>query len=340
MPRLRKLYIAALAALWTPALFALDTQNAEPANSAVPGTLNYFQGSATIDGQFLAKNSVGSAVVDPGQVIATTNGRAEVLLTPGVFLRLGHNSAVRMVSPDLANTIVNVEQGRASVEVDQLFKENDIHVVENNVPVQLLKTGLYEFNANNGQVLVFSGEAAVQKPNGRWETIKAHHELNVAEGATMKPANFDVAEYDQGGLYRWSSLRSDYLAEANQQMASEYGPGYAPGWYWDPWMYDYTFMGPYAFMSPFGWGFYPMGYMGLGWGGYGFGGFGYPYGGGYYGGQGPGPHGPINLPRGGFGGGAIRSGAGFRSGGGFGGFHGGGFGGFHGGGFGGSRGGR
>jgi hypothetical protein len=327
MPRLRKITITALAALFAPALFALDTQNAQPANSAAPGTLNYIEGSANLNGEPVGQNAVGSATLQPGQVISTTNGRAEVLLTPGVFLRLAHNSAVQMVSPDLTNTVVAVEHGRAAVEVDQLFKQNDIHVVENNVPVQLVKPGLYEFDADRGAVLVFSGEAAVQKPSGKWETIKAHHDLNVTEGATMKPASFNVDQAEQSGLYRWSSLRSDYLAEANQQMAGYYGAGYAPGWYWDPYMWDYTFLGPYPFMSPFGWGFYPMGY--LGWGGY--------YGGGYYG-HGVPRGGHLNLRAGGFGGPAVRGDATLHAGGGFGGFSGGGFGGFHGGG--GAHGGR
>jgi hypothetical protein len=322
MPRLRKITITALAALFAPALFALDvpaaTQNAQPANNAVPGTLNYVEGSATLNGQTLGQRAVGSAMLEPGQTISTTNGRAEVLLTPGIFLRLAHDSAVQMVSPNLTNTVVKVERGRAAVEVDQLFKENDIHIVENNVPVQLIKTGLYEFDADRGAVLVFSGEAAVQKTNGKWETIKSGHDLNIAEGVTMKPAKFDVSQQEQSGLYRWSSLRSDYLAEANQQMAGYYGAGYAPGWYWDPYMYDYTFLGAYPFMSPFGWGFYPFGYMGLGWGGYYGGGF---YGRGFYG-HAPGPHGPINTRAGGFGPTAHSSAA----------FHGGSFGGgFHGG---------
>ena len=38
----------------------------------------------------------------------------EILLTPGVFLRVDHHSSVRMVSPGLADTIVTLEKGRAT----------------------------------------------------------------------------------------------------------------------------------------------------------------------------------------------------------------------------------
>ncbi len=322
MPRLKTIFTVGLAALFAPALFALDLQSAPAPNSAVPGTLNYIEGSATINGQMLSPKAVGSATVEPGEVIATSQGRAEVLLTPGVYLRLANDSAAQMISPSLTNTVVNINRGRAAVEVDQLFKENNIHIVEDRVPVQLIKPGVYEFDADRGAVMVFKGEAAVPRGNGKWVTVKEGHDLNVAEGvsAGVKPAKFDVSQQEQSGLYQWSSLRSDYLAEANQQIAGEYGAGYAPGWYWDPWMWDYTFLGPYPFYSPFGWGFYPFGYVGGFYGGF--------YGHGFYGRSG--------YPAHGFRGGVA---GGFHDGGGFGGgFHGGG-GGFHGGG-GGFHGGR
>jgi hypothetical protein len=325
MPRLKSAMVVALAALFAPALFAVDTQNLTPANSAAPGTLNYIEGTAQINGQFLNQQDVGSVSLEPGQEITTSTGRAELLLTPGVFFRLGDNSTAKMVSPDLTNTVVDLEHGRASVEVDQLFKANDIHVLVNQVPVQLVKPGLYEFNAHLDRVMVFKGEAAALRPNEKFVAIKEGHELNVSNAASLKSAKFDETAQEQTPLYRWSNLRSDYLAEANQQIAGEYGEGYAAGWYWDPWMLDYTFLGPYPFYSPFGWGFYPMGW---GWGGF--------YGGGFYGGGGRyiGPHGPVNLPKAGFGGSAAHSGLrgnAFHPGGSLGGFHGG-FGGFHGGG--------
>jgi len=298
MPRLRTTVITALAVLCSPALFALDMQNFQPASSAVPGTLNYVEGSVSVDGQPLTQRSIGSLAVHPGEEISTANGRAELLLTPGVYFRLGENSEAKMVSPELTNTVVELDLGRAAVEVDQIYKENALHVLENQVPVQLVKPGLYEFDAESNSVKVFKGEAAALRPNEKFVAVKSGHELNLSDNAELKPVKFDVNAEEQSGLYRWSSLRSDYLSQANQQIASTYGEGYAPGWYWDPYMIGYTFIGPSPFYSPFGWSFYPLGWAGGG-------GWGYPgwgLGGGYYGGtRWVGPHGPLNLQRGGFG---------------------------------------
>src|SRR5262249_43891659 len=63
----------------------------------------------------------------------------------------------------------------------------------------------------------------------------------------------------QDQLYRWSKLRSSYLAEANNDAARIYtgNSWYGGGWYWDPWFGTYTFIPANGiFYSPFGWGFY------------------------------------------------------------------------------------
>lgn len=333
-------------------LLSLPALAVEPAR---PGTVNYIEGAASLDGRALAANQVGSTFLNAGDILATHSGKVEMLLTPGVFLRLDDHSAVKMISPDLTHTQIDVLRGRAAIEVDQLFHENDIVIGDNGVYTELVKLGFYEFNAARPEVMVFDGKAAVQVGDGKYRVVKAHHELPLValDGdrslAHLKPANFDVKRsYDE--LYNWSSLRSEYLAEANNQMAPYYagGPGFAPGWYWDPFAFDYTFIGMNPFFSPFGWGFYPFGwYGGMGWYGGGYGGYGGWYGGGY--GGYPYNHNgvrsinhPVYGP--GFNRGKIQTGFAGRTSGGFsggarsfggGGFHGGGFGGgggFHGGG--------
>jgi hypothetical protein len=181
------------------------------------------------------------------------------------------------------------------------------------VTTQLVKTGYYEFNANNGQVKVFKGQAEVEYASDKWAKVKGDHEMMLQQGVREQEAKFN-ANPQEDQLMQWSKLRSQYLAEANQQMAPEfYGAGYYPGWYWDPYMWDYTFIGAGPFYSPFGWGYYPLGW---GWGGFYGGGF---YGRGFYGG---GFHGGRGFEGGGFHGG--MGGGGFHGGMGGGGFHGGG----------------
>jgi hypothetical protein len=324
MPRFKALtFLLSLATLSAPAF-------GQNANLASPGTLNYIEGQASIEGRPLSSQSVGNSTLEAGQVLATANGKAEILLTPGIFLRLGNDSTVQMISTDLTHTEIKLEQGRANVEVDQIYPQNTILVDLNNGQTQLLKNGLYAFDATNSTVRVFKGKAAVYpganlSANVKTIDVKGGHQLALT-GEPLKPQGFNKDQASSDQLYKWSSLRSQYLGEANLDLAEEYA-GYSsfyPGWYWAGGPFGYTWLpGDGLFWSPFGYGFYSPFYIrggGFIYGGYGRGFYGYR--GGY--------------PAGGFRGGAVAAqsrgfagGGGFHGGGGGGGLHGGGGGGGH-----------
>jgi hypothetical protein len=198
------------------------------------------------------------------QSLTTQKGKAEFLLTPGVFVRLGDDSSAKMISPDLTNTQLAVTQGEALVEVDQIHPENDIQIDEAGTSTRLLKTGLYDFDAAHDQVRVFDGKAIVLAAD-RKITVKGGHEHALNATDNLKVRGFDKKQYaNTNDLYRRSSLRSAYLANANENTAQiyivdgGYGPGWiGAGWYWSPWFGGYTFIPGDGFLySPFGWGFY------------------------------------------------------------------------------------
>jgi hypothetical protein len=200
--------------------------------------------------------------LQPGQTLNTDSGKAEVLLTPGVFLRVGDNSAVTMVSPNLTNTEVALDKGTAMVEVAQIYKDNLLLVKEGDATTQLLKNGLYQFDADQDAVRVFKGEAMVNDGSQHIK-VKEGHELDLNTNAKLKTRKFDKDSLGESDLYRFSSLRSEYLAQANVNAAGIYGTSgwYGPGWYWDPFFTAYTWIpGDGFFYSPFGWGFYSPGW--------------------------------------------------------------------------------
>jgi hypothetical protein len=223
---------------------------------ARPGTVNYVEGQAAMGGQTLDAKSVGVELGE-GQSITTLSGKAEILLTPGVFLRLGPNSSAKLVAAGLADVQVQLDQGHAMVEVDQIFPQNHLRVLQGPFTIELQKKGLYDFDVAEHQVRIFDGEAVATNGSHRVE-LKGGHELNLATG-DMKAHGFDK-KASEGDLYNWSSLRSSYLAEANIGEARTYvhGPGFwGTGWYWNPWYSAYTFIpGDGFFYNPFGWGFY------------------------------------------------------------------------------------
>ena len=140
--------------LSTLALASLLSLPASAAVAAHPGMLNYVEGHANINGQEVTSKDVGMADVVQGQVLATATGKAEILLTPGVFLRLGDNSAVRFDSAGLTNTSVELLQGKALVEATDLKEQNHIRIADRGTVTTLEKNGLYQLNLPQELVLV------------------------------------------------------------------------------------------------------------------------------------------------------------------------------------------
>jgi len=231
---------------------------------ARPGSLNYVEGQAAIGPNVLDAASIGMVELGKDQILTTQAGKAEILLTPGVLLRVADNSAVKMVSPELANIEVEVVKGRALVEAVYVAKESNIRVDQNGASARLLKDGLYDFDADHSQIRVFKGEADIRAGNQDVK-LRERRMVAIAAGGAMKAEAFETRAYEDD-FYRWSALRSGFLSEASADAARSYigsGPGwYGPGWvglgwYWDPWFAAYTFLPADGFfLSPFGWGFY------------------------------------------------------------------------------------
>lgn len=239
---------------------------ARPAGSAPisPGTVNYIEGEVSLDGQPLGTSS--PMLVGPGQSLMTGgNGFAEVLLTPGAFLRMGNNSQVRVIASGLAETKVQLDQGAAILEVDQLIQGTNLAVVMNGATARIEKKGLYDFDAREQAVKVVNGKARVTEAAGS-KSIGKSDELLLASAQPLNSRGFDVKAVKTEPLYVWSEARGRDESQANiavAQNVAAYGGWYGPGWYWDPYWSFYAYLPADGFLySPFGWGFYSPGFVG------------------------------------------------------------------------------
>jgi hypothetical protein len=182
------------------------------ASAARPGSVNYVEGQVSIEGRSLGPEAIGNTELAPGQSLETQVGKVELLLTPGVFFRLGDNSSAMMISLSLTNTEVRLDKGEASVEAAELRPENNVVIAEDGTRGHLTKTGLYGFEADHNIVRVYEGQADVEV-NGKNIEVENEHQLALRSADSMKPEKFDKNQV-QDDLYQWSSLRSSYLAEA------------------------------------------------------------------------------------------------------------------------------
>src|SRR5581483_2820233 len=96
--------------------------------SARPGVVNCIEGNAFLNNKPLSEKGIASTFLSANDTLSTDVGKAEVLLTPGVFLRIGNNTTICMISPSLTDTRFEVKRGEAILEADGLLKENSITV--------------------------------------------------------------------------------------------------------------------------------------------------------------------------------------------------------------------
>jgi hypothetical protein len=231
----------------------------------LPGTINYVEGQAELNGQPLGTGSAGSAVAQPNAAIDTQAGYVEVLLTPGAFLRIGHDSEVVTRSLGLTNIQLQVVRGNAMIEADDFVKGTRMNIALGNATAEIDKHGLYDFDANQDAVKVLDGKAKVLEASQVKEIGKGH-EILLADNPKLKTQDFDKKVAETDPLYVWSNARSQAQAQENVKLASTIvvngGGWYGPGWYWDPFWADYAFIPGAGYLySPFGWGFYSPGFV-------------------------------------------------------------------------------
>jgi FecR protein len=208
--------------------------------SAHSGMVNFVEGEVRIADKPVKLDGAIFPEVKLGQTLSTQWGRAEILLTPGVFLRLGRNTSFQMVSNKLTDTQVEVLSGSALVEANEILKDNRIAVKMGDAETVLLKNGLYHFDADAGQVRAFAGRAQVSDDSSSTE-LKGGRLLLM--GSLLTPQKFDKNKSNDE-LLAWSEQRDLRLGFANVSVARSIGSSSFSNsqWAWDPWMNMYTFL--------------------------------------------------------------------------------------------------
>ncbi len=238
--------------------------------SAKPGVVNYVEGNAFVNGRQISAQGQKATFLNANDTISTDVGKAEVLLTPGVFLRVGNNTQVRMISPSLTDTQVEVTKGEAMIEADDIVKDSHVSVIDGGGVASIEKNGLYRFTADpTHSIAVLEGKAQVSYGDRKTDIGKGK-EVNLEDN--LKSQKFDTKKTDD--LFAWSNVRSEYNAASSYQAArdvsarnyggvwGDYGfsGGYSPGWLWNSGFNSWAWLpGNSAFYSPFGYGFYGPG---------------------------------------------------------------------------------
>jgi hypothetical protein len=222
---------------------------------AKSGVINWVEGDAFLNEKPYTMQPSQFGEVKEGMTFRTEEGRAEILLPPGVFFRISEKSSFKMISNRLIDTRVELLSGSGIIEVDDLAKEATVTLVVKDGTVSLNKAGIYRFDAAPAQIKVYKGEATVAM-SGETTSVSAGRMLALS-GVLASAQKFDVAETDS--FDHWSRRRGELVANANISAARQ-AQGYGGS-------------GGFAGLNPC------LGYGGYGAGGpYGTGPFAHPWG--------------------------------------------------------------
>lgn len=230
--------------------------------SAKAGGVNFVQGTVNI-----ARNGGKTGVllkgdaVEVGDRISTgADGRAEILLNPGSYLRMAENSMFEFKTTHLEDLQVLALKGSVMLEV---FAANDFKVAVS-TPKQtydLIESGVYRIDVDaegNGRIEVWKGKAEVG------DAVLKGGRVSSLDGQIAK---FDRDERDE--FETWSRDRAKELAKSTNTlrdktlrttlMRSFLGGRWNMYNSFGLWVYDASF-GRYCFL-PFGYGWSsPYGY--------------------------------------------------------------------------------
>jgi hypothetical protein len=199
--------------IWAAVIAVALPASAQSVISTHSGVIHFFEGTVYLGDQPLESHLGKFPSVPQGAELRTAEGRAEVLLTPGVFLRMGDRTAIRMVANDLADTRVELQTGSAIVDSGEPNADTSVSLIYKNWRVHFLRKGVYRIDSDPPCLWVRQGEAEVFTGAGG-QPISVEHGMNLPLAAVLVPEQ-RPNELSGDSLSDWADGRGESIAADN-----------------------------------------------------------------------------------------------------------------------------
>ena len=196
-------------------LLGVTVAAAQSIISARAGAIHHVEGVVLMDSEPIVLEFAKFPNLPEGSVLETGLGRAEMLLTPGVIIRLSEESSVKMLNAGLDNTQLEFQGGSALVEAMEILDGNAVSIRHGDAIIAIERAGLYRLDSDPAELRVYRGRAKVVKDD---QVVVAKKGKIVELAPFLTATKFDANQNDS--LYRWSARRSSYLASANLSAAA------------------------------------------------------------------------------------------------------------------------
>jgi len=178
--------------------------------SARSGVIHFSDGFVYLDSRRLEHHAGRFNQMNQGSELRTENGRAEVMLTPGVFLRVGEHSAIHMISNSLADTQVEFLSGSVVLDSMAGTASEPTTIVYGAYQARIQNQGCYRFNSDPPELRVENGEIEV-KDGDDSATVDAGHVVPFSGKLVTRR----LANETSDALDRWNSERNNSISADN-----------------------------------------------------------------------------------------------------------------------------
>ena len=183
------------------------------------GVVHYFEGSVYLGDQLLESHLGKFSTIPQGGELRTEQGRAEVLLTPGVFLRVGDHTAIRMLANQLSDTRVELLSGSAMVDSAEPTAAMSITLLYKSWSMRFPEQGLYRIDSDPARLRVIRGKAEVSG-GSKSDALLVSQGMSVPLAQVLVPDRFTDHPHDMLGIWaegRQQSISADNAIAANIQ---------------------------------------------------------------------------------------------------------------------------
>jgi hypothetical protein len=185
------------------------------------GVVHFFEGAVYLGDQPLEPHLGRFPSMAKGGELRTEQGRAEVLLTPGVFLRMSDRSAIRMVANDLTDTRVELLTGSAIVDSEELSSGTSVTLIYKDWNVHFLQKGVYRIDSEPPSLWVRRGEAEVSA-GATGVRVSVKHGMGLPFADVLVPERSIDEPFD--ALSNWANGRNQSISADNAISASIQDP--------------------------------------------------------------------------------------------------------------------
>jgi FecR-like protein len=158
--------------------------------------------------------------LEAGDVVKTSiDGRVEMLLNPGSYMRVAENTEFELVNNSVENLEVRLIRGTAIVEATGADDtEMLINITTPHARMAIVRRGLYRVNVVPGdatELMVKKGRVLLEDS----QTIKGGKKLRFS-GGNLFVAKMDKTDKEKDNFDVWSKQRAETVAQANRRISS------------------------------------------------------------------------------------------------------------------------